>query len=48
MHDTAPETSIYGIRRSRPFRCLLERVIDLSEGEGLIPYMGKHVLLEDS
>ena len=34
--------------RSRPFRCLAERVIDLSEGQGLIPYKEGHVLLEDS
>ena len=31
-------------QRSRPFRCLAVRALDMSEGQGHVPYMEKHVL----
>ena len=44
---THPLKSPYmDIWRWRPFSCLEERVIDLSEGQGHIPYMESHVLLK--
>ena len=52
MLDTPPETSIFGDLRVKadqlPHGEEMERAIDLSEGQGQVPYQEGHVLLEDS
>ena len=46
MHDTPLNLPYLDISRSSPISCLKEREIDLSEGQGHIPYMGEHVVFE--
>ena len=43
MYDTPLKLPYMDIWRSGPVSCLKERAIDLSEGQGHIPYMGEHV-----
>ena len=48
--DTTPKTSIFGHLRVKADQLSCSggygRAIDLSEGQGHIPYMERHVLLE--
>ena len=49
VYATPPKTSIFGYLKVKAIQMShAVRELDMSEGQGYIPYMEKHVLLEDS